>query len=97
MVKSLPAMQKTQLQSLGWEKGMATHSSTLAWRSPWTGVWRATVHGVTELDTTDVTNAVQLTRPDSHHGGDTPASPHLPMAWFLPTVAPLHGSGMLRE
>ena len=40
MVKNLPAMQETQLQSLGWEdpleKGMATHSSILAWRTPWT-------------------------------------------------------------
>ena len=40
MVKSLPAMQKTQVQSLGWEdpleKGMAAHSSILAWRVPWT-------------------------------------------------------------
>ena len=40
MVKSLPAMQKTQVQSLGWEnpleKEMATHSSMLAWRVPWT-------------------------------------------------------------
>ena len=40
MVKSLPAVQKTQVQSLGWqdtlEKGMATHSSILAWRIPWT-------------------------------------------------------------
>ena len=36
----LPAMQETQLQSLGWEdileKGKATHSSILAWRIPWT-------------------------------------------------------------
>ena len=40
MVKNLPAMQETSVQSLGWEdsleKGMATHSSTLAWRIPWT-------------------------------------------------------------
>ena len=40
MVKNLPAMQKTQVQSLGWEdpleKGMATQSSTLAWKIPWT-------------------------------------------------------------
>ena len=40
MVKNLPAMQKTQAWSLGWEnpleKGMATHSSILAWRIPWT-------------------------------------------------------------
>ena len=39
-VKNLPAMQETQLQSLEWEapleKGMATHSSILAWRIPWT-------------------------------------------------------------
>ena len=40
MVKSMPAMHKTLVQSLGWEgsleKGMATHSSVLAWRMPWT-------------------------------------------------------------
>ena len=40
MVKNLPAMQETQVQALGWEdpleKGMATHSSILAWRIPWT-------------------------------------------------------------
>ena len=39
MEKNLPAMQETQIQSLGWEdaleKGMATHSSILAWRIPW--------------------------------------------------------------
>ena len=27
-------------------QAMATHSSILAWRIPWTGAWRATVHGV---------------------------------------------------
>ena len=41
MVKNLPAMQETQVQSLGrddsLEKEMATHSSILAWRIPWTG------------------------------------------------------------
>ena len=41
MVKNLPAMQETQVPSLGWgdslEKGMATHSNILAWRIPWTG------------------------------------------------------------
>ena len=40
MVKNQPAVQKTQVQSLGpedlLEKGMATHSSILAWRIPWT-------------------------------------------------------------
>ena len=40
MVKSLPAVWKTQVQSLDWEdpleKEMATHSSILAWEIPWT-------------------------------------------------------------
>ena len=40
MVKNLPSMQETQVLSLGCEdpleKGMATHSSILAWRIPWT-------------------------------------------------------------
>ena len=39
-VKNLPAMQQTCVRSLGWEdpleKGMATHSTILAWRLPWT-------------------------------------------------------------
>ena len=40
MVKHLPTMRETQVQSLGQEdlleKEMATHSSTLAWKIPWT-------------------------------------------------------------
>ena len=40
MVKRLPAVRETQVRSLGQEdpleKEMATHSSTLAWRIPWT-------------------------------------------------------------
>ena len=40
MLKNLSAVQETQVQSLGQEdpleKAMATHSSILAWRSPWT-------------------------------------------------------------
>ena len=39
LVKNLPTMLETWVQSMGWEdpleKGKATHSSTLAWRSPW--------------------------------------------------------------
>ena len=39
-VKRLPTMQETQVQSLDWEdlleKEMATHSSILAWKIPWT-------------------------------------------------------------
>ena len=49
-VKNLPAMQETQVRSLGWEdtleKGMATHSSILAWGiSMDIGAWQATVPG----------------------------------------------------
>jgi len=40
LVKNLPAMQETRVQSLGWEdpleKGTVTHSSILAWRIPGT-------------------------------------------------------------
>ena len=40
MVKHLPAMWETRVQSLGWEypleKEMATHCNTLAWKIPWT-------------------------------------------------------------
>jgi len=40
MVKNLPVREETRVQSLGWEvpleKGMAIHSSILAWRIPWT-------------------------------------------------------------
>ena len=40
MVKSLPAVWETRVQSLGWEdpleKERETHSSILAWKSPWT-------------------------------------------------------------
>ena len=53
MVKNSPAMWETWVQSLGWEdpleKEMATHSSILAWRIPWT-VWSI---GSQELDTTE--------------------------------------------
>ena len=40
MVKNLPVMRESRVQSLGWEDplevGMATHSSIPAWRIPWT-------------------------------------------------------------
>ena len=49
VVKNLPAMQETWVQSLGWEdpleEEMATHSSILAWRILMDrGAWQATVH-----------------------------------------------------
>ena len=58
LVKNLPAIRKTWVQSLGWEdpleESMATHSSILAWRIPMErGAWRAIVHGVTESDMTE--------------------------------------------
>ena len=51
MVKNLPAMRQTWVQSLGWEdpleEGMAIYSSILAWRiSMDRGAWWATVRGV---------------------------------------------------
>ena len=57
MVKNLPAMQETQVQSLGQEdsleEGMTTHSSILAWIIPMDRETRwATVHRVAESDTT---------------------------------------------
>ena len=60
MVKNSPIMQETQVPSLGWEdpleKGMATHSSILAWRIPWTeepGGVGYSPWGCKELDTTE--------------------------------------------
>ena len=51
VVKNLPALRETWVQSQGWkdplEEGMATHSSILAWRIPMDRrAWRATVQGV---------------------------------------------------
>ena len=56
MVKNPLAMLETQVRSLGredpLEKEMATHSSTLAWKSPRTkDTWWATVHGVAKSQT----------------------------------------------
>ena len=57
MIKKPPAIQETWVRSLGWEdsleEGMATHSSILAWRTPWTeepGGLQSTGHR--ESDTT---------------------------------------------
>ena len=56
MIKNLPAMQETWLQSLVWEdpleEGVATLSSILAWRIPMErGARQATVYGVTKGQT----------------------------------------------
>ena len=68
MVKNLSAMQETQVQSLGGEdpleKGMATHSSVLAWRIPWTEEpGGCGPRGRKKLDTTE-----QLTHYYMEHG-----------------------------
>ena len=60
-VKSPPAMQETWVRSLDWGdplgEGMETQSSILAWRIPMDrGAWCATVHGITESDTTEQVN-----------------------------------------
>ena len=56
-VKRLPAMLETRVRSLGWEypleKEMATHSSILAWRIPWTEEPGYSPWGRNELDTTE--------------------------------------------
>ena len=53
-VKRLSTMWETQVQSVGWEdpleKEMEIHSSTIAWKIPWTEGW-ATVHRVTKSQT----------------------------------------------
>ena len=60
MVKRLPTMQETRVQSLGQEdlleKEMATHSSILAWKIPWTEEPGGLPSmGRTESDTTETT------------------------------------------
>ena len=57
-VCSLPTMQETQVRSLGWqdllEKEIANHSSTLAWKIPWTrSLVGCSPRGSKELDTTE--------------------------------------------
>ena len=55
MVKNLPSMQKTLVQSLGWEdpleKGMANHSNTCLENSKDRGAWQAPVNGVRKSQT----------------------------------------------
>ena len=67
-IKNLFAMLETWVQPLGWEdleKEMATNSSVLTWRIPWTEEpGGATVHGFEELDTTKrLTLSISLSSP----------------------------------
>ena len=69
LVKSLAAMQETWVLSLGWEdplkEEMATHSSTLAWKSPWTGETGSlpSPWGGKESDTTERLHSSQVLSP----------------------------------
>ena len=57
MVKNLPAMWETRVQSLGWEdpleKEMAIHASMLAWRIPWKKLAGYSLQGHKESDSTE--------------------------------------------
>ena len=64
--KNLLVMQEIWVQSVGWEvlleKGMATHSSILAWRSPWTEETGGLQSmGSQKLDATECMHAYTLT------------------------------------
>ena len=66
LVKNLPAIQETPVRFLGWEdpmrEGMETHSSILVWRTPMDRrAWWATVHEVSESDTTEQLSTAHIT------------------------------------
>ena len=75
-VKNMPAVQETWVWSLGWEdpleKGMATHSSILAWRIPWTemGSQRVGHYWVTKHSTRGFPNC-SLSKESACNAGDT--------------------------
>ena len=74
-MKRLPAVQETRVQSLGWEdpleKKMATHSSTLAWKIPWTEEpGRLQSHGVAKSQTQLNDFTFTFTRQDFPGGSD---------------------------
>ena len=69
MVKNLPAKQKTWVQSLGWEdpleKETAAHSSTLAWKIPWTEE-PGRLHSPWDHKESDMTEQLQYTLISMH-------------------------------
>ena len=74
MVKRLPTMQETQVWSLGWEdpleKEMATHSSTLAWKIPWTqstGLQRVGYDWATSLKRENIKKKKFLSMSNTYH------------------------------
>ena len=89
MVKNLPTMQETWVRFLDWgdplEKEMATHSSMLAWRIPWTEVaGRLQSMGSQESRLSDSTTTTQ----GSNLLRNTPCagSPPLPVSFPLSSV-----------
>ena len=72
MIKNLPAMQETRVQSLGredpLEKGMATYSTIVAWRIPWTAE-PDRLYSSWGLKESDMTEQLTLSR---HNNGMVP-------------------------
>ena len=71
LVKNPPAMQEMPVQFLGWEdpleEGMATHSSILAWRIPWTGdLAGCSPWSHKESDTTERLSTAQMKNIQEH-------------------------------
>ena len=94
MVKNLPAVQETWVRSLGQQdplqKGVATHSSVLAWRSPWTekpdGLQSM---GSKELDTTGRLTVTDYTDFRTALVGPSPFRESLfypRLCWFLEPI-----------
>ena len=101
-VKSLPLMQETQVQSLGWEglleKEMATHSGTLAWRIPWTeepGWLLYNIGLISELHQQGLTTGVHVS-PPSKISLPAPTDSHLSRLLQSPSLRSLSNTAKRR-
>ena len=87
-VKNLPAMQKTWVQSLGWEdpleQGTATCSSIQAWRSPWT-------------EEPDGLQSMEFSRPEHYSGPLFPSPGDLPNPGIEPRSPASQADSLLSE
>ena len=74
LVKHMPTMQETWVQSLGWEdpleKGKATHSRILAWRIPWTSPWGHNDSDMTEQLSRSLLQVVLVVKSPPANTGD---------------------------
>ena len=93
MVKNLPAMQKTWVRSLGredpLEKGMAIHSSILAWRTPWTEeLGGLQSMGLQRVRHDWATNTTPIREDKSHRVMSTiyPHCTHLALYYCVPAI-----------